>query len=67
MLSPALGVFHQRYPKLRLHLEIPDTQQMNPALGRAKLWPVSLLNDIVCPTLHSFWGSNQAIKQAVMA
>lgn len=37
LLPPALGVFHQRYPKLRLHLEITNTQQVIESLRQTPL------------------------------
>ena len=37
LLPPALGTFHQRYPKLRLHLEITNTQQVIESLRQTPL------------------------------
>jgi len=37
LLPPALGIFHQRYPKLRLHLEIANTQQVVESLRHTPL------------------------------
>lgn len=37
LLPPALGLFHQQYPKLRLHLEIANTQQVIEGLRKTPL------------------------------